>query len=185
VASPAVEQCAKNGESLVLPSLTVQPVAVVAKRSANRRCSIGCSGKRRGQPGANQPRADRDQTKGDARCNYGRRIRRVRRASLALVLLEAAATGDFERNVLLLCGMELDTRMATARAPSRIPTDRTPRLYWRSRRSSSPPGKSSPERPLRYWRLYRDQSAAARPLITSALWADERIVNYLKGLTTR
>src|SRR5262249_35111750 len=40
----------------------------------------------------------------------------------------------------------------------------------------------SPERPLRYWRLLEINQPAGRPLTTSALRADERIVNYLKGL---
>ena len=39
----------------------------------------------------------------------------------------------------------------------------------------------SPERPLRYWRLIEINQPGAQPLTTSALRADERIVNYLKG----
>jgi hypothetical protein len=40
----------------------------------------------------------------------------------------------------------------------------------------------SPERPLRYWRLIEISQPNAQPLSTSALRADERIVNYIKGL---
>ena len=40
----------------------------------------------------------------------------------------------------------------------------------------------SAERPLRYWRLVEINQPGATPLTTSALRADERIVNYLKGL---
>ena len=40
----------------------------------------------------------------------------------------------------------------------------------------------SPERPLRYWRLIEISQPAGQPLTTSVLRADERIVNYLKGL---
>jgi predicted nucleic acid-binding protein len=40
----------------------------------------------------------------------------------------------------------------------------------------------SPERPLRFWRLIEINQAGAQPLMTSPLRADERIVNYLKGL---
>ncbi|MEQ8961939.1 MAG: ATP-binding protein, partial [Coleofasciculus sp. C2-GNP5-27] len=40
----------------------------------------------------------------------------------------------------------------------------------------------SPERPLRYWRLLEINQPGATPLTTSALRADERIVNYIKGL---
>jgi hypothetical protein len=42
----------------------------------------------------------------------------------------------------------------------------------------------APERPLRYWRLIEINQPGAQPLTSSALRADERIVNYLKGLNT-
>ena len=37
---------------------------------------------------------------------------------------------------------------------------------------------------LRYWRLIEINQPGAQPLTASALRADERIVNYLKGLNT-
>src|SRR4029079_6436131 len=40
----------------------------------------------------------------------------------------------------------------------------------------------SPERPLRYWRLIEINQPGTLPLTVSPLRADERIVNYLKGL---
>ncbi|MCA9936160.1 MAG: ATP-binding protein [Anaerolineales bacterium] len=40
----------------------------------------------------------------------------------------------------------------------------------------------SPERPLRFWRLIEINQPATLPLTASPLRADERIVNYLKGL---
>lgn len=40
----------------------------------------------------------------------------------------------------------------------------------------------SPERPLRYWRLIEINQPGAQPLTGSALKADERIINYIKGL---
>ncbi|MBO1350444.1 MAG: ATP-binding protein [Hormoscilla sp. GUM202] len=40
----------------------------------------------------------------------------------------------------------------------------------------------SPERPLRYWRLIEILQSAGEPMTTSPLRADERIVNYIKGL---
>jgi AAA+ superfamily predicted ATPase len=40
----------------------------------------------------------------------------------------------------------------------------------------------SPQNPLRYWRLIEINQPGATPLTASALRADERIVNYLKGL---
>ena len=41
----------------------------------------------------------------------------------------------------------------------------------------------SPQRPLRYWRLIEIHQPGAQPLTTSALSADERIVNYVKGFS--
>jgi hypothetical protein len=40
----------------------------------------------------------------------------------------------------------------------------------------------SPAAPLRYWRLIEISQPGAQPLTSAALRADERIVNYLKGL---
>jgi hypothetical protein len=40
----------------------------------------------------------------------------------------------------------------------------------------------TPQRPLRYWRLVEVHQGAAQPLVASALRADERVVNYMKGL---
>jgi ATP-dependent 26S proteasome regulatory subunit len=40
----------------------------------------------------------------------------------------------------------------------------------------------SPERPLRYWRLIEIDRVGSQPLITSAIRASQRIVNYIKGL---
>jgi MoxR-like ATPase len=91
----------------------------------------------------------------------------------------------FERDALLLCAaIELDTRIASLCA--RIQDDAA-RPYptfalalalfedaaWEA---------LSPERPLRYWRLIEINQPAAQPLTTSPLRADERIVNFLKGL---
>lgn len=92
---------------------------------------------------------------------------------------------EFERSVLLLCAaMELDTRTA-----------------WLCARAQGDPNKAyptfalalilfdepawdilSPERPLRYWRLIEINQPGAQPLTASAIRADERIVNYIKGL---
>jgi hypothetical protein len=91
---------------------------------------------------------------------------------------------SFERNILLLTvAVELDTRM--------------PALCARAQGDGQRPWPTfalclamfedaawealSPERPLRYWRLL-EIAQSGQPLITSALRADERIVNYLKGL---
>lgn len=90
----------------------------------------------------------------------------------------------FERRVLLLClAMELDTRIAglCARAqddPSRpYPTFALAFSLFEDAAWEA----LSPERPLRYWRLI-EIAHATQPLTMSALRADERIVNEVKGL---
>ncbi len=40
----------------------------------------------------------------------------------------------------------------------------------------------SPQRPLRYWRLVEVHQGAAQPLVACPLRADERVVNFIKGL---
>ena len=91
----------------------------------------------------------------------------------------------FERNVLLLCAaMELDTRIAglCARAQDdpirRYPTFALALALF----EEGAWDVLSPERPLRYWRLIEINQPGTQPLTTSPLRADERIVNYLKGL---
>ncbi|MGW8375351.1 ATP-binding protein [Streptomyces sp. ODS28] len=91
----------------------------------------------------------------------------------------------FERHVLLLCAaMELDpgtaARCATAQGDPGLayPTfalalATLPEPAW---------DVVSPHRGLRRWRLIEIAQAPGRPLVTSPLRADERIVNYLKGL---
>ncbi|WP_396957641.1 ATP-binding protein [Nitrosomonas sp.] len=91
----------------------------------------------------------------------------------------------FEHNVLLLCAaMELDTRTAAlcARA-QRDSTKPYPTFALALMLFDEPEWNVlSPERPLRYWRLIEINQPGAQPLTTSALRADERIVNYIKGL---
>lgn len=104
----------------------------------------------------------------------------------ALVILgKHLGLSHFEQCVLLLCvALELDTRIASlcARAqndPARpFPTFALAlalfdEVSW---------DVVSPERPLRYWRLIEINQPSAQPLTTSPLRADERIVNYVKGL---
>ncbi|MDR4484438.1 MAG: ATP-binding protein [Nitrospirales bacterium] len=80
--------------------------------------------------------------------------------------------------------MELDTRIASlcARAqndPSRL----NPSFALAFALFNDPLWEAlSPERPLRYWRLIEINQPGAQPLTSSALRADERVVNYLKGL---
>jgi ATPase family associated with various cellular activities (AAA) len=88
----------------------------------------------------------------------------------------------FEQQVLLLCiAIELDpqiTQFYLQLQGNSYPTfalafSLFPQPAWDS---------LSPERPLRYWRLLEINQPGAQALTTSALRADERIVNYIKGL---
>lgn len=104
----------------------------------------------------------------------------------ALVLLaQRLGLTGFERDTLLLCAaMELDTRIAglCARAQG-DPARPYPTFALALALFDNPAWDVlSPERPLRYWRLVEINQPGAQPLVTSALKADERIVNYVKGL---
>ncbi len=91
----------------------------------------------------------------------------------------------FERLTLLLCAaMEFDPAMAarcaaTAGQPGTgqptfaLALSIRPEPAWDAR---------SPQRPRRYWRLVEVHQGTAQPLVASPLRADERIVNYIKGL---
>ncbi|HEV7486142.1 MAG TPA: ATP-binding protein [Thermoanaerobaculia bacterium] len=91
----------------------------------------------------------------------------------------------FEQQLLLLCAaMELDPDVAAlcARA-QRDPSKPYPTFalaLWLF--DDAAWDVMSPERPLRYWRLIEIHQPGAQPLTASALRADERIVNYIKGL---
>ena len=102
-----------------------------------------------------------------------------------LLLASRFGLSAFETNVLLLCAaMEFDTRTAwlCARA-QRDATKPYPTFALALTLFDCPAWDvMSPQRPLRYWRLIEINQPGAQPLATSALRADERIVNYLKGL---
>ena len=104
------------------------------------------------------------------------------------IKLLAHRTGltDFERDVLLLCvAMELDTRIAAMCARAQDDQSRPFPTYALA--LSMFEGASwdaiSPDRPLRYWRFIDITPAGTQPLTTSAMRADERVVNYIKGLS--
>ncbi|MEY2548627.1 MAG: hypothetical protein QOD64_1209, partial [Verrucomicrobiota bacterium] len=105
--------------------------------------------------------------------------------SALAILSERLHLSVFEQEILLLCAaMELDTRMAglCARAqddPGKpFPTFALALTLFNDASWDA----LSPERPLRYWRLIEVSQTEAGPITGSALRADERIVNYLKGL---
>jgi hypothetical protein len=107
-------------------------------------------------------------------------------APSALELLgDRLGLSPFERNVLLLCAaMELDTRTAglCARAQD-DPLKNFPTFALALALFDEPSWDAlSPERPLRFWRLIEISQPGTQPLTVSLLHADERIVNYVKGL---
>lgn len=103
----------------------------------------------------------------------------------ALILSRRLGLSRFEREVLLLCAaMDLDTRIAGLCARAQDDPSRPYPTFALALALSTEPAWDalSPERPLRYWRLLEINQPGALPLTASPLRADERIVNYLKGL---
>ena len=101
------------------------------------------------------------------------------------VLAERLGLSPFEQNVLLLCAaQELDTRIASLCARAQDdPQKPFPTFALALALFDDPAWEAlAPERPLRYWRLLEIHQPPAQPLTASPLRADERIVNYLKGL---
>lgn len=101
------------------------------------------------------------------------------------LLADRFGLSPFERNVLLLCAaLELDTSIASLCNLAQGSTNRAyPTFALALMLFDDPAWEAlSPERPLRFWRLVEINQPGAQPLTTSALRADERIVNYLKGL---
>jgi ATPase family protein associated with various cellular activities (AAA)/winged helix domain-containing protein len=91
----------------------------------------------------------------------------------------------FERDLLLLCaGMELDTSIASLCARAQGDPHRPFPTFALALALFDEPAWDvlSPERPLRRWRLIEINQPGHMPLTVSPLRADERIVNYIKGL---
>ena len=91
----------------------------------------------------------------------------------------------FEEQLLLLCcAVELDPGIPALCAKAQDDPARTyPTFALGFSIFENPEWEAlSPERPLRYWRLLEINQPGAQALTTSALRADERIVNYVKGL---
>jgi hypothetical protein len=91
----------------------------------------------------------------------------------------------FELEVLLLCAaMELDTRTPGLCAQAQDEPHRCYPTFALAMALFDQPAWDvlSPERPLRYWRLIEINPSSVQPLVVSPIRADERIVNYIKGL---
>ena len=100
-------------------------------------------------------------------------------------LTQSLGLSRFEQKVLLLCaGMELDIHIASLCAKAQ----KNPQLTYPtfaltlSLFEEATWDVVSPDKSLRYWRLIEINQERHQPLISSALRADEHIVNYLKGL---
>ncbi len=101
------------------------------------------------------------------------------------VLTSRLGLSAFERDLLLLCiGMELDTRFPALCAQAQHdPARPYPTFALAFAVLDAPSWDAlSPERPLRYWRLLDIHQPGAQPLIGAALSADERVVNFVKGM---
>jgi len=101
------------------------------------------------------------------------------------ILARRLGFSEFEQHLLLLClGMELDPGIAALCARCQDdPARAYPTFALAFTMFENPSWEAlSPERPLRYCRLLEINQAGGQALTVSALRADERIVNYLKGL---
>jgi len=102
-----------------------------------------------------------------------------------LMLAKRLGLSDFGRDILLLCvAQELDPATASLCAAAQGHPNRDHATFALAMNLFDRPEWEavSPDRPLRYWRLIEINQPGARPLTASALRADERIVNYVKGL---
>ncbi|MCI5146817.1 MAG: ATP-binding protein, partial [Candidatus Electrothrix sp. AR3] len=101
------------------------------------------------------------------------------------LLADALGLSAFEQNILLLCAaMELDTRIAGLCAKVQGNTNKPyPTFALALILFPDPDWQSlSPRNPLRHWRLLEIHQPGIQPLTGAALTADERIVNFLKGI---
>ena len=104
----------------------------------------------------------------------------------ALVILsERLGLSRFEEQILLFCtALELDTSIAALCARAHDEPHKSYPTFALALAILDEPAWDalSPQRPLRYLRLLEINQPAAQPLTTSALRADERILNFVKGL---
>ena len=100
-------------------------------------------------------------------------------------LADRLGLSRFERHLLLLCAaMELDTRVERLCAAAQGDASRSHPTFALAMALFDDAAWDivSPERPLRRWRLIEVHQNGSQPLMTSALRADERIVNDILGL---
>jgi hypothetical protein len=101
------------------------------------------------------------------------------------LLIERLGLSRFERNTLLLCAAaEFDTRAGELFARASGDSACAYATFALALSIFEEPAwdAMSPHRPLRYWRLIEINQPGSQSLTTSPLRADERIVNFIKGL---
>ncbi len=106
-------------------------------------------------------------------------------APALVILSRKLGLSDFERMLLLLCAAtEFDMGISALCARAlRDPNLAHPTFGLALSISDDPAWDAlSSERPLRYWKLIEINQPGGQSLTSSALRADERIVNYIKGL---
>lgn len=102
-----------------------------------------------------------------------------------LLLSQALGLSAFDTQVLALCvAMELDTCIGGLCAKAQgDPNKPYPTFALAFALFDEPDWNAlTPHAPLRYWRLLDINQPGTQPLTSAALGADERIVNYLKGI---
>jgi ATPase family associated with various cellular activities (AAA) len=101
------------------------------------------------------------------------------------VLAHALGLSEFECKVLFLsAAAEFDADLANLFAKATGETTRGHASFNLGFKLFDEPAwdAMSPERPLRFWRLIEINQPGAQPLTISAIKADERVVNFIKGL---
>jgi hypothetical protein len=101
-----------------------------------------------------------------------------------IILSQQFGLSPFEETLIFLCAaMEFDTRIANLCAEAQNDSHPYPTFALALACFDQPAWDVlSPLRPLRNWRFIEINQSATSPLTTSPLRADERIVNYIKGL---
>ncbi|TQV82728.1 ATP-binding protein [Exilibacterium tricleocarpae] len=101
------------------------------------------------------------------------------------LLAQRLGLSTFDCSVLALCAaVELDTRVAGLCAEAQGDVNKPYPTFALAFVLFEDAGWNalSPHAPLRYWRLLEIHQPGTLPLTSASLCADERIVNYLKGL---
>ena len=164
------------------------PTPVVKKRSLWARLFGPAATSNRAMP-ALPPRSERESylgaSAGETTAPPPTQAGSAERPPALVELAQRLGLSEFEQNTLLLCvAMELDTGTGALCARAQQDPARAYPTFALALSLFERPAWDvlSPERPLRYWRLIEINQPGAQSLIASALKADERIVNYIKGL---